>query len=285
MRTLKTNVVLEARKFSCQVDDKHILQEVSFQIRRGEYVSIVGPVGAGKSTLLRALDRMVIGDVSGSLEICAIPWRQWKQADLAKLATLIPSPHSPVPLVTVEQFLLMSRNPYVSPFAIIRADDRKIIHEAMVGAGVTALAQRPLDTLSSGERQKVYIATALAQGSHIWLMDEPLAFLDGRQQHEILSLIALANKEFDVTVVMATSDLNHAVLESDRILALRAGEVAFFGTPDLLMKPDVLEKVFDSAQLVVEHPTSNVPMIVPRRTAEQEKALMKLRRGVQEKSP
>jgi iron complex transport system ATP-binding protein len=116
-------------------------------------------------------------------------------------------------------------------------------------------------------------------------MDEPLAFLDGRQQHEILSLIALANKEFDVTVVMATSDLNHAVLESDRILALRAGEVAFFGTPDLLMKPDVLEKVFDSAQLVVEHPTSNVPMIVPRRTAEQEKALMKLRRGVQEKSP
>ncbi len=124
----------------------------------------------------------------------------------------------------------------------------------MVGTGTTAFAQRRMDTLSSGERQKVYIAAALAQGADIWLLDEPTTFLDYHHQADILSLVALANKEFDVTVVAVTHDLNHAVLESDRIIALREGEVAFYGTPDLIMKPDVLERIYGASLLLVDHP-------------------------------
>ena len=283
MRSLNTNIVLEARKFSCSIGQKQILRDVSFQIRRGEYVSIVGPNGAGKTTLLKALDRIIVGRVSGSLDICGISWRDWKQSDLAKLAALVPQADSRVIPFTVEQFLLMCRYPYMSPFATVRTDDRKVVREAMVGAGVTAFAKRRLDTLSSGERQKVYIAAALAQGAHIWLLDEPTTFLDYRHQEEILSLVALANKEFDVTVVAVTHDLNHAVLESDRILALRDGEVAFYGTPDLIMKPDTLQKIYGSPQLLVEHPTSGLPMIVPRMTPEQDKELAKWRRQNREK--
>ena len=83
---------------------------------------------------------------------------------------------------TVEQFLLMCRYPYMSPFATVRTDDRKVVREAMVGTGTTAFAKRRMDTLSSGERQKVYIAAALAQGAHIWLLDEPTTFLDYHHQ-------------------------------------------------------------------------------------------------------
>jgi iron complex transport system ATP-binding protein len=283
MRNLNTNVVLEARKFSCTIGEKQILRDVSFQIRRGEYVSIVGPNGAGKTTLLKALDRIMVGQIAGELDICAIPWRDWKQSDLAKLAALVPQADSRVIPFTVEQFLLMCRYPYMSPFATVRADDRKVVREAMVGTGATAFAKRRMDTLSSGERQKVYIAAALAQGAHIWLLDEPTTFLDYHHQDEILSLVALANKEFDVTVVAVTHDLNRAVLESDRIMALRDGEVAFYGTPDLIMKPDVLQKIYGGPMLLVDHPKAGMPMIVPRMSPEQEKELAKWRQKTREK--
>ena len=231
---------------------------MSFQIRRGEYISIVGPNGAGKTTLLKAFDRMMIGEISGELDICAIPWQDWKQSDLAKLAAFVPQADSRVLPFTAEQFLLMCRYPYMSPFATVRPNDRKVVREAMVGTGTTAFAKRRLDTLSSGERQKVYIAAALAQGAHIWLLDEPTTFLDYHHQADILSLVALANKEFDVTVVAVTHDLNHAVLESDRIIALREGELVFYGTPDLVMKPDVLQRIYGTSLLMVDHPKAGL---------------------------
>jgi iron complex transport system ATP-binding protein len=283
MRHLTTNIVLEARKFSCRIGDKTILREVSLQIRRGEYISIVGPNGAGKTTLLKAFDRMMIGEISGELDICGMPWQQWKQSDLAKLAAFVPQADSRALPFTVEQFLLMCRYPYMSPFATVRTNDRKVVREAMVGTGTTAFAQRRLDTLSSGERQKVYIAAALAQGAHIWLLDEPTTFLDYHHQADILSLVALANKEFDVTVVAVTHDLNRAALESDRIIALRAGELAFYGTPDLIMKPDALQRIYGTPLMLVDHPRAGLPMIVPTMTPEQDKELAKWRAKAREK--
>jgi iron complex transport system ATP-binding protein len=283
MRNLNTNIVLETRKFSCHIEGKPILRDVSLQIRRGEYISIVGPNGAGKTTLLKAFDRMMIGEISGELDICAIAWQDWKQSDLAKLTALVPQADSRAMPFTAEEFLLMCRYPHMSPFATVRANDRKLVREAMVGTGTTAFANRRMDTLSSGERQKVYVAAALAQGAHIWLLDEPTAFLDYRHQADILSLLALANKEFDVTVVAVTHDLNHAVLESDRIIALREGELVFYGTPDLIMKPDVLQRIYGDSLLLVDHPTSGLPMIVPRMTPEQDKELAKWRAKSQEK--
>ena len=283
MRNLNTNIVLETRKFSCHIEGKPILREVSLQIRRGEYISIVGPNGAGKTTLLRAFDRMLVGEISGDLDICGMPWQDWKQSDLAKLAALVPQADSRVIPFTVEQFLLMCRYPYMNPFASVNPNDRKVVHEAMVGTGTTPFARRRLDTLSSGERQKVYIAAALAQGAHIWLLDEPTTFLDYHHQDDILSLVALANKEFDVTVVAVTHDLNRAALESDRIIALREGELAFYGTPDLIMKPDVLKRIYGTAMLLVDHPRSGMPMIVPRMTPEQDKELAKWRAKARDK--
>jgi iron complex transport system ATP-binding protein len=263
------DIVLEARDFSCKIGDKAILRDVSFQIRRGEYMSIVGPNGAGKSTLLKALDRITIGRVSGELNICNIPWTRWKQSELAKLAALVPQADSRVMPFSVEQFLLMCRYPYMSPFATVRADDRQAVREAMASTGTEGFAKRRMDTLSSGERQTVYIAAALAQGASIWLLDEPTTFLDYRHQADILKLVAYANKQLHITVVAVTHDLNHAVLESDRILALREGQVAFCGAPESIMKHDVLERIYDASLLMVEHPESGQPMIVPRMTTEK----------------
>ena len=265
------DILLETRGFSCHVGEKQILRDVSLQIRRGEYVSIVGPNGAGKTTLLKAFDRMMVGRVTGELLICGTPWTGWKQSRLARLTAFVPQADSRVVPFTVEQFLLMCRYPHLTPFASLSPEDYAKVRAAMVGTGTEMFAQRRLDTLSSGERQKVYIAAALAQGADIWLLDEPTTFLDYHHQAEILALVAAANKQFGVTIVAVTHDLNNAVLESNRILALRDGAVVFFDAPDQIMNPEALRRIYGTELLLVDHPQSNLPMIVPRMTPEQEK--------------
>ena len=252
-------------KFSCSIAGKPILREVSFRIRRGEYVSIVGPNGAGKTTLLRAMDRMMIGKVSGELYICGLPWADWKQSDLAKLAALVPQADGRVAPLCVEQFLLMCRYPYLSPFATVRQR-----RSGSRGKGDGGHRHDGLRRATTGHAKQRRAAEGLYCGRgrpgrrHVWLLDEPTTFLDYHHQAEILSLVALANKTFDVTVVAVTHDLNHAVLESDRVIALREGELVFYGGPQSIMKPDVLERIYGDSLLTVEHPESGLPMIVPR---------------------
>jgi iron complex transport system ATP-binding protein len=260
-------IVLEAKNFSLARGGKEILRDVSFQVRRGEYVTIVGPNGAGKTTLLKSFDRLIEGG-SGELEICGVPREKYHQRELARQIAYVPQADGRTIPFTVEQFLLMCRYPYLSPFAAVGKEDRRLVREAMARTETVQFADRLLTTLSGGERQKVYIAAALAQGAPIWLLDEPTTFLDYGRQAEILSLLAAANRKFGATIVSVTHDLNHAVLETDRVIALKEGCVAFNGPPAEIMKSEVLREIFGASLLLVDHPQSHVPMIVPRVSTE-----------------
>jgi iron complex transport system ATP-binding protein len=256
-------IVLEAKNFSYAYGGKPILCNLSFSIRRGEYVAIVGPNGAGKSTLLKCFDRLIDGG-EGALEIDGRPRESYRQRDLAKRIAYVPQADSRQIPFTVEQFLLMCRYPYLTPFAAVRKNDRQAVREAMISTGTLEFAPRIISTLSGGERQKVYIAAAVAQGANIWLLDEPTTFLDYYRQEEILALLGRANRQFNATMVAVTHDLNHAVLEADRVVALHEGRVAFNGPSGEIMVPEVLQQIYGTELLFVQHPQANVPMIIPR---------------------
>lgn len=256
-------IVLEAKNFSLVRGGREILRDVSFQIERGEYVTIVGPNGAGKTTLLKCFDRLIEAG-EGRLSICGKPREEYRQRELARLIAYVPQADGRMIPFSVEQFLLMCRYPYLSPFAAVSKEDRRIVREAMDRTDTARFADRMLATLSGGERQKVYIAAALAQGSSIWLLDEPTTFLDYGRQAEILSLMAAANRQFGATIVSVTHDLNHAVLETDRVIALKEGRVAFNGPPAEIMKPAVLETIYGTPLLLTAHPQAGIPMIVPQ---------------------
>jgi iron complex transport system ATP-binding protein len=255
-------IVLEARHFSFSIGEKEILHDVTFSVRRGEYVAIVGPNGAGKTTLLKCFDRLLSGG-SGELAIDGTPRGRFRQKDLARLVAYVPQADSRSIPFSVEQFLLMCRYPYLSPFRPAGRKDHEAVHEAMLKTDTAQFAGLGVSMLSAGERQKVYIAAALAQGANIWLLDEPTTFLDYRQQREILALMALANKQYKFTILAVTHDLNHAVLETDRVVALKDGAVVFNGSPADIMKTDVLQRIYDAQLLLVDHPRANIPMIVP----------------------
>lgn len=254
---------LEAKHFSFSLGGKEILRDVSFSVGRGEYVAIVGPNGAGKTTLLKCFDRLLTGG-SGELMIDGLSTNQFHQKELARLVAYVPQADSRMIPFTVEQFLLMCRYPYLSAFSPASKKDRQAVSEAMSKTNTAQFAGRTISTLSGGERQKVYIAAALAQGAHIWLLDEPTTFLDYNRQDEILALLGAVNKESDITILAVTHDLNHAVLETDRVVALKEGTIVFNGEPAGIMKPDVLERIYDTSLLLVDHPSKKIPMIVPK---------------------
>ncbi len=259
---LSGDVVLEAREFSYCYDGRTILDRVSFSLRRGEYATIVGPNGAGKTTLLKCCDNLLSGG-TGDIFIAGRSRHDYHGKDLAKLIAYVPQADGRKIPFTVEQFLLMSRYPHLSPFAPPSKKDRQFVRETMECVGVADLAERTMSALSGGERQKAYIAAALAQDAPIWLLDEPTTFLDYRHQQEILSLIATMNREREITILSVTHDLNHAVLETHRVIALKRGKKAFDGPPEKIMQAETLREIYDVELTLVDHPDREISMIVP----------------------
>lgn len=256
--------VISVRDFSFAIGRKEILRDVSFSVRRGEYVSLIGPNGAGKTTLLKCLDRIYRGG-NGEVSICGRALRHYSQRELARLVSYVPQPDGRLPPFTVEQFVTLGRYPYLSPFASVSRDDRAAVQAAMQRTGTTGFASRQLQTLSGGERQQVYIAAALAQGAEILLLDEPTAFLDYRHQAEIRTLLRAVNRQSGVTVLAVTHDVNTAALDSDRVVALTEGRMAFCGTREELMQSEVLARIYSTAFLLVPHPETHLPTVVPPR--------------------
>jgi len=259
----EATAAIEVEGFGFRLGKKRILRDVSFHVRGGEYVSIVGPNGAGKTTLLKCLDRIYTGG-TGRIEVFGRPLAGYSQRQLARRLSYVPQADGRVFPFTVEEFVLMGRYPYLSPFSTVGREDREAVRRAMDETATAALGGRLLNTLSGGERQKVYIAAALAQGADVLLLDEPTTFLDYRHQAEIRELLAHANRQSGVTVVAVTHDVNRAVLDSDRIVALREGSVVFDGSPEEIMQADVLERIYQTPFLLAGHPAAALPMIVPQ---------------------
>jgi iron complex transport system ATP-binding protein len=257
------DAVIDVCGFSFRFDGNEILRDVSFSVGPGEWVSIVGPNGAGKTTLLKCIDGILVAG-TGEIRICGRPLGEYRRRELARLISYVPQADGRVCAFTVEQFVLMGRYPYLSPFAAVGKEDRQAVREALELTETVQFADRLLDTLSGGERQKVYIAAALAQGAKILLLDEPTTFLDYRHQAEIETLLARANRRSGVTIVAVTHDVNHAALASDRIVALREGSVVFSGRPQEVMCGDVLGRIYGVSLLLADHPSAPFPVIVPR---------------------
>lgn len=241
------------RNLSLTVGGNRILDRVSLSLAAGEYVSIVGQNGAGKSTLIKCLAG-ICADWRGDIEIDGVPLRSLSQRRRGRLLSYVPQADARVLPFTVEEFVTMGRYPYLSPFTTVSPEDRAAVERALRMTEVEQFRARWLGTLSGGERQKVFIAAAVAQGARIVLLDEPTTFLDYRHQHEILALLGSLNRESGTTVLAVYHDLNSAVAWSHRIVGLKNGRLAFSGTAADTLDPAVLRNLFEVDFSFVEGP-------------------------------
>ena len=255
-------MLISVQNLTYRVGSKTLLDDISFKVQSGEYLTIIGPNGAGKSTLLKCLDN-IITSWSGSILLDGVPLQQIPQMQLARRIAFVQQSVSKLFTFTVRQLVEMGRYPHLKWLSSLTEQDQQIANEAMTAMGIAHLATRTIDTLSGGEMQKVHLATALVQQADLLFLDEPTTYLDYKYQSEIGRLLRSINQEQRKTVIEVTHDVNRALLDATHVLALSEGKIVFDGSPSYLMDTGHLRNIYGIDFQFADHPSLPLKIVVP----------------------
>ncbi len=220
-----------------------LLDDVDAFIPQGSFVAMLGPNGVGKTTLLRALDG-ALTPTAGAIRVAGTAPSELAANERARSIAVVSSDDVPPEGLLVREVVASGRYPFHHWWQWgADAHDLEAIDNALDDVGMHAFADRHFDTLSSGERQRIWIALALAQEAPIILLDEPTSHLDVRVAHEILALLrdqARAGR----TIVCAMHDLNDAATYADTLMLLGEGRMLAFDRPERVLVSDALEVAY-----------------------------------------
>lgn len=228
----------------------HALGPIDLEIARGGITALVGPNGAGKSTMLTIIGRLLDAD-SGTVRVGDFDVVASRPRELAKVVSILKQENHFVARLTVRQLVGFGRFPHSR--GRMTAADHDAVERAIAFLDLGGLEDRFLDELSGGQRQRAFVAMVLAQDTDYVLLDEPLASLDMRHAAAMMQRLRDAADELGRTVVLVVHDLNFAAAYADRIVALSGGRIAAAGTPEEIMRPEVLSEVFETPVDVIEH--------------------------------
>ncbi|GAA1826485.1 ABC transporter ATP-binding protein [Actinomadura chokoriensis] len=245
-------MTVSVRDLDVALGGRPVLAGVSLDVPAGSWTAVIGPNGAGKSTLLRAVLGLVPS--RGGISVAGEDLQKLKPRQRArKVAYAAQAPNLPVGM-TVYDYTLLGRSPYIPHLGRESARDRAIVEEVLDRLDLTGFAARPLDHLSGGERQRVVLARALAQQTSVLLLDEPTTALDIGHQQQVLELVDQLRLSDELTVVTTIHDLTLAGQYADALVLISGGRVAAAGTPEEVLTRAVVEKHFDARVHVATGP-------------------------------
>lgn len=233
--------MIEIKDLNVGYSGRPILQHVSLAFQPGEVVVFAGPNGCGKSTLIRTMVGL-LPKLSGTVLYDGIPMEQMSARVIARKAAYVAQSRN-VPDIVARRMVLHGRFPYLSYPRRYRKEDYDAADQALNWVNAEKLADRYMPELSGGQRQKIYLAMALAQDTETIFMDEPTTYLDVHHQMEVVQMtrrLASHGK----TVVMVLHDLCMAMQTADRIVVFDGGSVVKTGTPDEIYESGILDSVF-----------------------------------------
>jgi iron complex transport system ATP-binding protein len=227
-----------------------VLEDISFALEGGRILALVGPNGSGKSTLIKAITR--IHDPSaGRILINGTDTREIPAVDLAMKIGYVPQSFTFTLYSTVFETVLLGRRRYIR--WSVSDEELSRVQAALDALGMGGLAGAYMDQLSGGERQKVFIARALAQAPALFLFDEPTSALDIRYQIGVMETMRRITREQGSSMVIAVHDLNLAYRYADAVLVLDHGRVAGYGEPHAVLTPACVRDVYGVDAFVVEN--------------------------------
>ena len=234
--------MIEVKNISKKYGSKVVVNNASFQIKRGKITSFIGPNGAGKSTVLGMMSRLLKKD-SGEVFIDGKEISKWDTKELSKVMGILKQSNHLNVRLTIRDLVAFGRFPHSQ--GNLTAEDQVKIDEALAYMQLQDIQHKFLDELSGGQRQRAFIGMVLAQDTDYIFLDEPLNNLDMKHSVQIMKMLRRITDELGKTVVIVIHDINFASCYSDEIIALQDGEIAVTGTVNEIMQASTLSKLYD----------------------------------------
>lgn len=228
---------------------------LNIKIPKAGLTSLIGPNGAGKSTTLLMIGRLLDMD-EGQIQVANMDVSMSKSEDLAKILTILRQENHFITKLTVRQLVGFGRFPHSK--GRLTKNDEDIISKYIDFLGLSDLENRYLDELSGGQRQRAYVAMVLCQETEYVLLDEPLNNLDVARSVQMMEHLRHAADKFGRTILTVMHDINFAAKYSDRICAMKDGQIAAFGTVDEIMDPNLLTDIFETRIEIINGPNGPV---------------------------
>lgn len=233
--------MLDIRNLSVRRGGREILTRLTLSLPCGSMTALIGRNGSGKSTLLSSIGGLL--PYTGEVLFDAVPLVDLAPRERARRLALLPqtlaSPH-----MTVRELVALGRHPWSTVISRPTDKDRDAVARAMQEADVFLLAERYLDEISGGERQRAYLAMILAQDAPLWLLDEPATYMDLAVSAHFMELLQKLKQEKGKTLLVAMHDVSSAIRYADHIALLDGGKLAFLGTTEECLSTDVIERTF-----------------------------------------
>lgn len=242
-------------------DSTFQLTDISLRIEKGGFWGVIGPNGSGKSTLLRVLSKVYEPD-SGNIQIAGSSLKALTLRNLARIMAVVGSEAQFAFPFQVLDVVLMGRLPYIGRLGTYSSGDSEKAQEALRKTETWEFRNRYIHELSSGERQRVLLARALAQEPQILLLDEPTAHLDLHYEVQIFQILQNLNRSEQLTILAISHNLNLMGEFCKNLLVLDRGACHATGTPEEVLTPELLSDVFRIDCRVEPNPFSQAPAIL-----------------------
>ncbi len=257
--------LLEVKDLSAGYENGYVVENISFSLKDGEFLSILGRNGSGKSTLIKALQGL-LKNVSGQITVDDEDIFSLRARHLAKKIAYVPQIFSFSFEFSVMETILMGRYIHQGRLGSISPSDSRIVEEVMSLAQIDHLKDKKIAHLSGGERQRVFIARALAQDTPFLFLDEPSSHLDISYQVEIYQILKRLQEEKGKTILSTEHNINLVIPYSQRLMFLKEGKVRALGEPEKLITKENIKEVFEADVEIRENIHSKLPEIslIPR---------------------
>lgn len=253
--------MFQLNRLSFSLPERTLLHDINLQFETNRVYGLIGHNGSGKSTLLKLLTRQIRPSV-GSLLLDGRPAAAYSAREYARQVAYLPQHLPAATSLTARELVAMGRYAW-SGLMGRGADDHAAVEEAFALTHTERFADQIVDTLSGGERSRIWLAMCLAQQSRFLLLDEPLAALDIAHQIEVMALVHSLSRRLNLGVVIVIHDINLAAQYCDELIALKHGRLLKQGRPSEIMTAAVLKEIYSVDMNIIAHPHNGRPVALP----------------------